>query len=158
MSNIEKKSQNYSKDKNEVLLICPKCKKSKKVLIPCSVIEDSKNLTTISIQKNLICEHFFQAFVDKDFKVRGYQIVDYELENPSKKEGKKGASSKDESVMIDMRFEGNKVTFNPKKIKKEEEFKDLKEIYEDFWEFIPETNPTFQKFIQNDTRRIHFIK
>ena len=43
------------------------------------VINQSKQLTTISIPSGLCCEHSFQSFVDKNFIVRGYQNVDFEF-------------------------------------------------------------------------------
>lgn len=66
---------------NEIILkfICPVCKAEKKLTFSKSIINESKTLTTISIQRNEICEHHFQAFVDKNFRVRGYQKVDFEL-------------------------------------------------------------------------------
>ena len=64
--------------------VCPTCKSEKELLISESIISHSKNLTTISIQKNEICEHHFQAFVDKDFKIRGYQKVDFEIVSEKK--------------------------------------------------------------------------
>ena len=59
-----------------VKFVCPVCKSEKELKISTSIISDAKQLTTISIQKNEICEHHFQAFIDKNFKVRGYQKVD----------------------------------------------------------------------------------
>ncbi len=41
-------------------------------------------MTTVSIQKDEICEHHFQAFIDKDFRIRGYQKVDFEIESKRK--------------------------------------------------------------------------
>lgn len=76
----EIKSQNKdSQETNEVRIICPICKSEKGIDISVSILK-SKSLTTISIPKNQICEHHFQAFVDKDFNVRGYQEVDFEIE------------------------------------------------------------------------------
>lgn len=63
----------------EILIRCPKCSNNKKLKIPIKVIHQSKQLTTISIPSNLCCEHSFQAFVDKNFIVRGYQTVDFEF-------------------------------------------------------------------------------
>lgn len=80
----EKNSQNEI----NLRFICPICKTEKELTISESIISQSKNLTTISIAQNEICEHHFQAFVDKDFKVRGYQKVDFEI--VSKKRFPKG--------------------------------------------------------------------
>jgi hypothetical protein len=63
----------------DILIVCPKCKVNKKLKIPKKVINTAKQLTTISIPSNLCCEHSFQAFVDKNFIVRGYQSVDFEF-------------------------------------------------------------------------------
>lgn len=63
----------------EIIVYCPKCKISKNLNIPIKIINQSKQLTTISIPSGLNCEHSFQAFIDKNFKVRGYQLVDFEF-------------------------------------------------------------------------------
>jgi hypothetical protein len=63
----------------EIQIVCPKCKTNKKLNIPIKVINQSKQLTTISIPSGLCCEHSFQSFVDKNFIVRGYQNVDFEF-------------------------------------------------------------------------------
>lgn len=73
-----------SKSQRNLKFVCPTCKAEKVLLISESIISQSKNLTTISIQKNEICEHHFQAFVDKDFKIRGYQKVDFEIVSEKK--------------------------------------------------------------------------
>jgi small GTP-binding protein len=64
--------------------VCPVCKAEKKLKISNSILSKTRNLTTVSIQKNEICEHHFQAFIDKDFKIRGYQKVDFEIETKKK--------------------------------------------------------------------------
>ena len=63
----------------EIKIRCPQCSTDKKLMIPKKVIDQSKQLTTISIPSKLCCEHSFQAFVDKNFIVRGYQKVDFEF-------------------------------------------------------------------------------
>ncbi|MBD3256148.1 MAG: GTP-binding protein [Candidatus Lokiarchaeota archaeon] len=72
---------NNEKEINQKIVnfICPICKAEKKLKISSTVINEAKQLTTISIQKNEVCKHHFQAFVDKNFNVRGYQKVDYEI-------------------------------------------------------------------------------
>jgi small GTP-binding protein len=71
---------------NEKILkfVCPICKAEKKLTISKSMLSQEKTLTTVSIQKNEICEHHFQAFIDKNFKIRGYQKVDFEIETKRK--------------------------------------------------------------------------
>jgi hypothetical protein len=58
---------------------CPICYEKKELTFPKSVITGARQLTTISIPKGLLCDHHFQAYVDKNFMVRGYQKVDFEL-------------------------------------------------------------------------------
>ncbi|MHA1376218.1 MAG: hypothetical protein ACTSR7_18220 [Promethearchaeota archaeon] len=65
----------------KIHVICPHCKKSKFIKIPTNIIIESKNVTTISIPLNHICEHSFQIFVDKNFAIRGYQRVDFDISN-----------------------------------------------------------------------------
>ena len=64
--------------------VCPICKKEKKIKILASKLSKSATLTTISIQKNEICEHHFQAFIDKNYVIRGYQKVDFEIDSKNK--------------------------------------------------------------------------
>ena len=49
--------------------------------VPRKIINETKQLTTVSIPSELVCEHSFQAFIDKNFIVRGYQQVDFEFSN-----------------------------------------------------------------------------
>ncbi len=64
-----------------IKLICPICHKTKIVEVPKKVVENSKTLVTISVPSNYICQHGFQAYVDKWFTIRGYQNSDLELKN-----------------------------------------------------------------------------
>jgi len=77
-------SRKMNQQERLIKVICPICTKEKVVKILESVVSNSKALTTISIQKNEICEHHFQAFIDKDYQVRGYQKVDYEIVTKNK--------------------------------------------------------------------------
>ena len=65
----------------DILLICPTCKAKKDLKIPTKIINQAKQLTTVSIPSGTVCDHSFQSFVDKNFKVRGYQTVDFEFSN-----------------------------------------------------------------------------
>jgi len=76
---IRDQTVKFEEQLKEVFIICPECKNKNKITIPINVINQSKQLTTVSIPSGLVCEHTFQAFVDKNFKVRGYQKVDYAL-------------------------------------------------------------------------------
>ncbi|TXT61977.1 MAG: hypothetical protein BAJALOKI1v1_1060012 [Promethearchaeota archaeon] len=206
----------------KISFICPKCKSTKKLEFPRSVVDKANNLTTISIPKFLICDHAFQAFVDKNFKIRGYQSVDFEFKNTSKSlpspdgdNKQRDREGKDNLLFEKLITEGNFVEYIPKDYKypqktknndkqlsynrdKEESSehnptshskpgksssseeaqeknsipkeidknngkhshskeKSLKEIYEDFWEFIPDENEVFREFIIKDERRKYLL-
>ncbi|MFX1501882.1 MAG: hypothetical protein ACFFDH_13035 [Promethearchaeota archaeon] len=68
-------------DYQDIIVICPTCKTKKELKIPTKIINQAKQLTTVSIPSGAVCEHSFQSFVDKNFKVRGYQTVDFEFSN-----------------------------------------------------------------------------
>jgi small GTP-binding protein len=68
------------KESRAIRVICPICKTQKKINVPQNVIDEAQNVVTFSIPKKLICDHHFQVFVDKNLAIRGYQIVDYEID------------------------------------------------------------------------------
>jgi hypothetical protein len=63
----------------DINIVCPSCKSKKDLKIPTKVINQAKQLTTVSIPSGAVCNHGFQAFVDKNFVVRGYQTVDFDF-------------------------------------------------------------------------------
>ena len=151
-----------------IRFICPVCKAQKSLHFPKSIVDKANGLTTMSIAKGLVCEHQFQAYVDKNFAVRGYQRVDFEFEKikPEKSEVSKSTLKDDKELFENLVLEGNYLEYIPNrkqgkkntqrkeiKIKSEEKVKPLQEVYDEFWEFIDENNKTFQNFIRNDERR-----
>ena len=72
-------SETNPENTQNVLIVCPKCNQKKQLSVPKKIINQSKQLTTVSIPSELCCEHSFQAFIDKNFKVRGYQQVDFDF-------------------------------------------------------------------------------
>jgi len=76
---IQGREIQYEKDVRSVLIECPICRMKKKLNIPLKIINQSKQLTTVSVPSGLVCEHNFQSYIDKNFKVRGYHKVDFEL-------------------------------------------------------------------------------
>lgn len=82
------KEQKESNQYEKTLIQCPVCDKKDTLMIPCKIINESKQLTTISIPKGLICEHSFQAYIDKNFVPRGYQKIDFEFSKMEFYEGK----------------------------------------------------------------------
>ncbi len=65
-------------DAQSINITCPTCQKAKKIYLPRNILKKN-GLTTISIPKDSVCIHHFQAFIDKNLNVRGYQKVDFEL-------------------------------------------------------------------------------
>lgn len=149
--------------------ICPVCKSRKALDVPKSVIEDAKQLTTMSIARGLVCEHQFQAFVDKNYQVRGYQRVDFEFEpnvNHKKPSDFNNFKQDDNELFENLVLEGNYLEYKPKnteykinksltkqKMPTQEKKISLGEIYNEFWELIDEDNEKFRDFIENDSRR-----
>jgi hypothetical protein len=158
-------------EKVEIKFMCPTCKATKVLEFPSSLINGTKQLTTISLPKGLICPHHFQAFVDKNFMVRGYQKVDFEFkfESNNKSNLLNLIQDKEEQDLFnELILEGNYVKYTPKMQNQEKVLKDsnqnirekissenftLKKIYDEFWEIIDDNNITFKKFIDADTRR-----
>jgi hypothetical protein len=59
----------YEKLYKEILIKCPICETKKKLKMPYKNINQSKQLTKVSIPSGFCCDHSFQAFVDKNLKV-----------------------------------------------------------------------------------------
>jgi len=164
--------------KKEVQIICPICKTEKQLKIPETFINPAKPLTTISIQKGLLCNHHFQAFIDKNFKVRGYQKIDFEIKAKELKDQKliKGKNEvlkyTDNELFENLIMEGNYIEYRPKnimtndlsansrrnkdsKIRKE---MSLEQIYELFWDLIDDNNREFKELIIKDKKRRKTLK
>jgi hypothetical protein len=154
---------------SRIKITCPVCKVNKDLKFPKSIINEARQLTTLSLPKGLLCDHHFQAFVDKNFIVRGYQKVDFEFENKKSVEHKtdvKFHGKNDDKLFENIIFEGNFVEFNPvrknnrdlhphpKITEVKTEKKSLEDIYNEFWEFIDDRNINFKEFIEKDKRRI----
>lgn len=141
---------------HKIEIICPICKTRDLIGVPKRELNKNTHLTTISIHKGLICPHHFQVFVDKNLQIRGYQKVDFELNNENSKKLRNGIKAFNQAGM-----EENKIfktaELNPKiqetEVHPSAKKKTLKEIYNEFWEFIEEDNELFHKFIMNDKRR-----
>ncbi|MBY9005350.1 MAG: hypothetical protein KGD63_01175 [Candidatus Lokiarchaeota archaeon] len=140
-------------DTVHIYFICPVCKTKKELTFPRMIIDQNKNLTTISIPKKIICEHPFQAFIDKNYKIRGYQKVDFEFcgikdHKERDRNIKERSNSKNKGLedVVSKKDLLSNQKINSKYLK-------LKEIYEDFWDFIDNNNKEFQQFIMIDKRR-----
>ncbi len=159
---------------NKIQVICPICKTRDIIGIPERELKNNTHLTTVSIQKGLICPHHFQVFVDKNFQIRGYQKVDLELNQENSimlRNGVKAFNQKENencNLFEKITLDGNNVKYDPlNRVKSNEDIglkqetknkkMTLKEIYEEFWEFIEEDNSEFQKFIINDIRRKEYL-
>lgn len=158
---------------HQVRVDCPICSAIRKINIPTAIINTSAQLTTISIPKGRVCEHHFQLFLDKNFKVRGYQKVDYEFEKEKSSESiQKEKKNKDPQLFNDLILEGNYLKYSPTfitadKLVKEQKKENppeiqgertLEQLYEEFWEIIDDDNEEFQEFIIQDKRRKNLPK
>ena len=149
----------------EVKVTCPICKTEKVLKFPKTVINQAKQLTTISLPKGLVCDHHFQAFVDKNFVVRGYQKVDFEFAYDVVKKNNPDLIQdleKDYNFYDNLILEGNYVEYSLMEKQRSMENENsnkrskkmtLKEIYEEFWEYIDENNDEFKVFVHKDPRK-----
>ncbi|UCC20598.1 MAG: hypothetical protein JSV62_04740 [Promethearchaeota archaeon] len=157
---------------NKILVVCPICKTRDIVGIPPSRLNKNSQLTTISVHKGLICPHHFQFFMDNNFQIRGYQKVDLELNQENSKTLRNGvkafniAEKKKNDLFKSLILDGDEIKYHPLNGAKNVKARSLeqeiiskkkkmtsKEIYEEFWEFIDETNELFHEFIIKDIRR-----
>jgi len=130
---IKETIQAQMNDLNEyspITFICPVCKTRKELKIPKVIINEARQLTTVSIPKGLVCEHHFQAFVDKNFVIRGYQKVDFEIAYDiyNKKKKKKQEITQPENFYDEIIIEGNYIEFRPNKAQKDKEIAEKKKI------------------------------
>ena len=156
--------------------ICPVCKARRVIQLPKSIVDQASNLTTISVPQNLVCKHHFQLFIDKNFAIRGYQKVDYQL-NPEEIEKQKklkptyedhfvtsldlyqsNESEKKSSKSIPEKLDCKVRTSNFEDNFNKNHKMTLNEIYEEFWEFIDDNNEIFQRFIVEDKKRRTLLK
>ncbi len=72
--------------KQRILIICPTCKKSKRILAPADIITQKETgSTSVYIPPTLVCEHEFYAYIDKNFAVRDYLVLEFSLQDEAKK-------------------------------------------------------------------------
>lgn len=154
---------------SKIEFTCPVCKAKKFLDVPKSVIVEAKQLTTMSIAKGIVCAHQFQAFVDKNYQVRGYQRVDFEIENNKNQVNNSNLSytnQDDNELFENLVLEGNYLEYKPIEIQNrtkntlknqknscQKKDMSLEDIYNEFWEFIDENNEKFRVFINKDMRR-----
>ena len=73
----EEDNNNQKELYENIDLICPKCGTQKMIKVPTKILTQSNIVTTVGIPVGLICDHSFQAYIDKFSAVRGYQVVDF---------------------------------------------------------------------------------
>jgi hypothetical protein len=168
------------KDEN-IHVICPICKREKDISISKDIIIQAKQLTTVSIQSGLICNHHFQIFVDKNYKIRGYQKIDLEMKPKNEKalksysENKKVFSENDAKLFKNLILEENHIEYNPRELNEKDinpqkiyeetldvhvrkEEMTLEQIYEEFWDLIDDDNYIFKELIIKDRQRRNKLK
>lgn len=65
-----------------VQIVCPICKKVGYIDIDKdSLRQNSRGITAINISMEHICPHSFLAYVDRNFHVRDFMIVDFNVES-----------------------------------------------------------------------------
>lgn len=77
----------------KVQLVCPICQKTAFVPIPTYIFERKQaGIAKVQIIPDVVCEHQFVAFIDKNFMARGYDRIDFQLSIKPPEEGE-GAES-----------------------------------------------------------------
>ncbi len=67
----------------EIQIICPTCQSRGTIDVSEAALENVKRgLLAVNIAPNIICEHTFVAYIDKNFEVRNYFTADFQLELP----------------------------------------------------------------------------
>ncbi|MHA1647989.1 MAG: hypothetical protein ACTSVL_10485, partial [Promethearchaeota archaeon] len=63
-----------------IMVVCPVCSKSGRIPVPTAVITGKDSgATSVYIPRDLVCPHEFYAYIDKNFKVRDYLVLEYSL-------------------------------------------------------------------------------
>ena len=66
-----------------VQLTCPSCKRKGNVEISDEAIKNvSRGLLAVNVTPNIICEHSFIAYLDKNLSIRDYFIADFHIQIP----------------------------------------------------------------------------
>src|SRR4030042_371670 len=74
----------YDADRR-TLVVCPICQAQKLIEIPEYVLkQENVDIIKIQIHNPSVCEHDFVTFVDQTGKVRGYELIDYQLQFTSR--------------------------------------------------------------------------
>jgi len=159
-----------------IQVICPVCKARRVIQVPKSIVNKASQLTTISVPQGKVCRHHFQLFVDKNFSIRGYQKVDYQLNPEETKRDKRlrpsyqdhfvnsldlhqsNAVDKSISRVISENHVNRKTTSNFEENFNKKNKMTLKEIYDEFWELIDDKNEIFRRFIDSDKERRMLLK
>ena len=64
----------------DIQVECPSCAKKGKIDVPLNLlVETEKGTITIDVPPDVVCNHAFQVFLDKNANIRGYQKIDFQL-------------------------------------------------------------------------------
>jgi len=66
-----------------IIINCPTCKTKGKIDVHKEQLKDvTRGLLAINIARNIVCEHTFIAYIDKNLNVRDYFVADFQIELP----------------------------------------------------------------------------
>ncbi|MBD3351827.1 MAG: hypothetical protein GF364_10110 [Candidatus Lokiarchaeota archaeon] len=81
---------------------CPTCKSVGTIDVSEKTMENvERGLLAINIAPNIICEHTFVVYIDKNMEVRNYFTADFQLELPELKETSSKLKSKSKYIIPD---------------------------------------------------------
>ncbi len=75
-----------SEKTSRINVICPICQNQGKIPIPVDLVQKKETgATSVYIPAGMVCEHAFYAYVDKNFNIRDYLVLEYSLMDDEKK-------------------------------------------------------------------------
>jgi hypothetical protein len=73
------------KDVKKITIICPICSNHKPVPVPIDLIKGKETgATSVYIPTGMVCDHEFYAYIDRNFRVRDYLVLEYSLQDETK--------------------------------------------------------------------------
>ncbi|MHA1522623.1 MAG: hypothetical protein ACTSRK_20850 [Promethearchaeota archaeon] len=75
-----------SEKTNRINVICPVCQNQGRIPIPVDLVKKKETgATSVYIPAGMICDHAFYCYVDKNFNIRDYLVLEYALMDDEKK-------------------------------------------------------------------------
>ncbi|MFX1394555.1 MAG: hypothetical protein ACFFAH_13400 [Promethearchaeota archaeon] len=68
---------------NKVKIKCPSCSKTGNIEISPNILKNSlRGLLAINVARDIVCDHSFIVYIDKNLSIRDYFVADFKIELP----------------------------------------------------------------------------